>query len=289
MSSRTGRQVMVTGCTAGLGRAGAIQLAEMGADVALVCRNRSKGEALQREIAQQTRRDCASLFVGDLGSQRDIHAIAEAYLATDRPLHVLFNNAGVIMQRKTETVDGFETTFGVNHIGHFLLTLLLVERLEASAPARIVNTASDAHRSSGGRLDFDNLRAEKKFSIMRAYGSSKLANILFTRELARRLEGRGITVNAFHPGMVGSEFSKNNGLLARIVMSLLRPFSRSPEKGAETGIYLCTSSEVEGETGRYYYDCKEHEPAEQAMNDEDAKRLWELSEGWTGASLREHR
>jgi NAD(P)-dependent dehydrogenase (short-subunit alcohol dehydrogenase family) len=198
---------------------------------------------------------------------------------------VLFNNAGVIMQRKTHTADGFETTFGVNHIGYFLLTVLLVERLQASAPARIVNTASDAHKSSGGRLDFDNLQAEKRFSIMRAYGSSKLANLLFTRELARRLEGRGITVNAFHPGMVGSDFSKNNGLLARIVMNLLRPLSRSPLKGAETGIYLCTSPEVEGETGHYYYDCKEHEPAEQATNDEDAKRLWELSEGWTGATL----
>ena len=281
----TGRQVMVTGCTAGLGRAGAIKLAEMGADVSLVCRDRSKGEALRREIERRTRRDCASLLVGDLGSQKDIRAIAEAYLATDRPLHVLFNNAGVIMQRKTETLDGVETTFGVNHIGYFLLTLLLVERLQASAPARIVNTASDAHKSSGGRLDFNNLRAEKKFSIMRAYGSSKLANILFTRELSRRLEGHGITVNAFHPGMVGSDFSKNNGLLARIVMNLLRPVSRSPLKGAETGIYLCASPEVEGKTGRYYYNCKEHQPAEQATNDEDARRLWELSEGWTGATL----
>jgi NAD(P)-dependent dehydrogenase (short-subunit alcohol dehydrogenase family) len=281
----TGRQVMVTGCTAGLGRAGAIRLAEMGAEVALVCRNRSKGETLQEEIGRRTLRDCTSLFVGDLGSQRDIRAIAEAYLETDRPLHVLFNNAGVIMQRRTETVDGFETTFGVNHIGYFLLTVLLVGRLEASAPARVVNTASDAHRFSGGRLDFHNLQAEKKFSIMRAYGTSKLANILFTRELARRLEGRGITVNAFHPGMVGSDFSKNNGLLARTVMNLLRPFSRSPLQGAETGIYLCSSPEVEGVTGRYYVDCREHEPAEQATNDEDAKHLWELSEGFTGASL----
>lgn len=280
-----GKQVMITGCTAGLGRAAAISLAKMGATLALVCRNRGKGEGLISEIRRITGREDCELYVGDMNSQRDIRAIAASYLGTNRPLDVLFNNAGVVMQERTTTPDGFETTFGVNHLAYFLLTVLLLDPLRASPAARVVNTASDAYKFSGGRLDFEDLQSERKYTTFGAYGASKLANILFTRELARRLDDSNVTVNAFHPGMVGSDFAKNNGWVAQVAMTLIRPLARSPLKGAETGIYLCTSPDVEGKTGGYYFNCAGHETRAAAHNDEDARQLWEISEKLTGASL----
>jgi len=281
----TGKQVMITGCTAGLGRAGAIALAEMGATLSLVCRNRTKGEDLLGEIRRKTGREDCELFVGDMGCQRDIREIAAAYIAKDRPLDVLFNNAGVVMQQRFETSDGFETTFGVNHLGYFLLTVLLIDQLQAAPAARIVSTASDAYKFSGGRINFDDLQSERKYTTFGAYGASKLANILFSRELAKRVGDSGVTANAFHPGMVGSDFAKNNGFIAQVAMTLIKPLARSPLKGAESGIYLCTSPEVEGKTGGYYFNCAIHETKPAACNDEDARRLWEVSEKLTGASL----
>ncbi|MCH7866465.1 MAG: SDR family oxidoreductase [Myxococcales bacterium] len=281
----TGKQVMITGCTAGLGRAAAIALAEMGATLSLVCRNRSKGEALIEEIRRKTGREDCELYVGDMGSRRDIRSIAAAYIAKDRPLDVLFNNAGVVMQQRSETVDGFETTFGVNHLGYFLLTVLLLEPLKAATAGRVVSTASDAYKFGGRRMNFDDLQSERKYSTFGAYGASKLANILFSRELARRVGNSNVTVNAFHPGMVGSDFAKNNGWIAQVAMTLIRPIARSPLKGAESGIYLCTSPEVEGRTGGYYFDCAIRDTRPAARNDEDALRLWEVSEKLTGASL----
>ncbi len=281
----SGKRVMITGCTAGLGRAAALALADMGATLLLVCRNRSKGEQLATEIQHATGRDDCELYVGDMSSQRDIRAIARAFTATERPLDVLFNNAGVVMQERTTTPDGIETTFGVNHLAYYLLSVLLVDRLKASPAARIVNTASDAYKFSGKQLDFDDLQGERRYTTFGAYGASKLANILFTRELARRLRDTSVTVNAFHPGMVGSDFAKNNGWVAQVAMTLLKPIARSTLKGAETGIYLCTSPQVEGCTGGYYYERALHETAAGARNDEDARRLWEISEELTGASL----
>ncbi len=281
----TNKQVMVTGCTAGLGRAAAIALAEMGATLSLVCRNRGKGEALVEEIRRKTGREDCDLYVGDMGSQSDIRAIAKAFIATERPLDVLFNNAGVVLQQRSETQDGFETTFGVNHLGYFLLTVLLMDRLKAAPAGRVVSTASDAYKFSGGRLNFDDLQSARKYTTFGAYGASKLANILFTRELARRVGDSNVTVNAFHPGMVGSDFAKNNGWIAQVAMTLIKPLARSPLKGAESGIYLCTSPEVEGHTGGYYFDCAINETKSAARNDDDALRLWEVSEKLTGASL----
>ena len=265
----TGKQVMITGCTAGLGRAAAIALAEMGATLSLVCRNRSKGEALIEEMRRKTGREDCELYVGDM----------------DRPLDGVFNNAGVVMQQRSETVDGFETTFGVNHLGYFLLTVLLLEPLKAATAGRVVSTASDAYKFGGRRMNFDDLQSEHKYTTFGAYGASKLANILFTRELARRVGNSNVTVNAFHPGMVGSDFAKNNGWIAQVAMTLIRPIARSPLKGAESGIYLCTSPEVEGRTGGYYFDCAIRDTRPAARNDEDALRLWEVSEKLTGASL----
>jgi NAD(P)-dependent dehydrogenase (short-subunit alcohol dehydrogenase family) len=281
----TNKHVMITGCTAGLGRAAAVAIAQMGAKLSLVCRNRSKGESLQEEIRRATGRDDCDLYVGDMGSQSDIRAIAEAFIATGRPLDVLFNNAGVVLQQRSTTADGFETTFGVNHLGYFLLTVLLMDAIKAAPAGRVVSTASDAYKFSGGRLNFDDLQSESKYTTFGAYGASKLANILFTRELARRVNDSNVTVNAFHPGMVGSDFAKNNGFIAQVAMTLIKPIARSPLKGAETGIYLCTSPEVEGHTGGYYFNCAINETRPAARNDEDARRLWEVSEKLTGASL----
>ena len=281
----TGKQVMVTGCTAGLGRAGAIKLAEMGAMISVVCRNRSKGEKLIAEIKHKTGRDDCCLYVGDMASLADIRAIAASFNEKALPLDVLFNNAGVVMQERTTTQDGFETTFGVNHLGYFLLTVLLMESLKRAPAARVVCTASDAYKFAGGRLNFDDLQCEGKYTTFGAYGSSKLANILFARELAKRITNTNITVNAFHPGMVGSDFAKNNGFIGRVAMTLIKPIARSTLKGAETGIYLCTSKDVEGKTGGYYYNCAPNPTRGDAINDEDAKRLFDVSEKLVGASL----
>ncbi len=278
-----GKTVMISGFTAGVGQAAAFALARQGADLALVCRNAEKGRAVVEAIRAGTDCERVDMLVGDLGSQSELRRIADEFLASDRPLHALFNNAGVVVQGRTLTEDGLETTFAVNHLAYFLLTRLLLERLRASAPARVVCTSSDAHQVFTRRgLDFDDLQAERRYKTFDVYGRSKLANILFTRELARREKGTGVTANAFPPGFVGSNFGKNNGPVARIAMGLLSPFSRSPERGAETGVYLCSSPEVAGISGDYFYDKKPLEPAEWAKRPADAERLWAISEQLTG-------
>jgi NAD(P)-dependent dehydrogenase (short-subunit alcohol dehydrogenase family) len=282
MSDLGGKTVMITGASSGIGRAAALGLARMGAELVLVCRSRERGERALDEVRRRTGNDHLTLLLADLSSQAQIRAVADEFLATERPLHVLLNNAGVVVIRRTETADGIETTFAVNHLAYFLLTALLLDRIKASAPARIVNVASDAHSMAGGPLDFDDLQGLKRYGGMRNYGMSKLANILFTRELARRLAGSGVTTNCVHPGFVGSNFAKNNGVIARLVMTLLRPFARSPEKGAETAIYLCASRAVESVSGEYFQDLQPAVPKDYAQSDPDARRLWEVSERMTG-------
>lgn len=277
----TGQTCMITGATSGIGQAAALALARLGANLVLVGRNRERGERALEEVQRASRGGNVELLLADLSLQSEIRRLAADFLAAGRPLHVLLNNAGVINLRREESGDGIETTFAVNHLGYFLLTTLLLERLKESRPARVVNVSSDAHRGAGP-LDFDDLESRRRYSPMRAYGRSKLANILFTRELARRLKGTGVTANCMHPGFVGSNFAKNNGLLAVAAMRLLRPFARSPEKGAETAVYLCSSSEVEDITGGYFMDCKPHRPRAFALDDGDALRLWEVSERMTG-------
>jgi NAD(P)-dependent dehydrogenase (short-subunit alcohol dehydrogenase family) len=279
----TGRTCMITGATSGIGQAAALALARLGASLVLVGRDPERGERALEEIRRASRVGDATLLLADLSSQSEIRRLAADFLATGRPLHVLLNNAGVINLRREESGDGVETTFAVNHLAYFLLTGLLLERLKESAPARVVNVASDAHRGAG-RLDFDDLESRRQYTPMRVYGRSKLANILFTRELARRLAGSGVTANSMHPGFVGSNFAKNNGLLGIAAMTLLRPFARSPEKGAETAVYLCSSPEIEGVTGEYFQDCKPHKPRAFALDDGDARRLWEVSEHMTSFS-----
>ncbi|RZL30934.1 MAG: SDR family NAD(P)-dependent oxidoreductase, partial [Pedobacter sp.] len=197
-----------------------------------------------------------------------------------KKLHILINNAGLIISEKSLTKDGIESTFAINHLGYFLLTNLLLDLMKSSAPARIVNVASDAHKM--GHIDFDDLNYEnKKYSTMKAYGSSKLANILFTKELAKRLQGTNITVNCVHPGAVNSNFGSNTKGIMGIVSKIIKPFFISAEKGAETQIYLATSPELEGVTGEYFVKKKIEQPNSEARDENIAKRLWEVSEKMT--------
>jgi NAD(P)-dependent dehydrogenase (short-subunit alcohol dehydrogenase family) len=273
---------MVTGATSGIGKAAALALAQCGPNLVLVARDAGRAEQTVREIADKTGNRNVDAMLADLSSLDRVRRLAAEFLATGRPLHILLNNAGVVMLRREETVDGFETTFAVNHLSYFLLTNLLLERIRTSAPARIVNVASDAHVYSGGALDFDDLQSTKGYASMKVYGKSKLANILFTRELARRLAGSGVTANCLHPGLVGSNLAKNNGIIGNLATLLVRPFARSTAKGAETAVHLCASPDVEGVSGKYFFDKKEKWPKSYAQNDDDARRLWEVSEQMTG-------
>lgn len=277
MNELEGRTVLVTGATNGIGRVAASAFARMGATLFVVGRDPSRTEATRAEIARETPGASVRVLLADLSRQSDIRRAAAEFLATGEPLQVLLNNAGVVELHRSETADGIETTFAVNHLGYFLLTNLLLERLRASAPARIVNVASEAHRM-GGPLDFDDLGSAKRYSAMGVYGRSKLANLLFTRELARRLAGTGVTVNAVHPGAVRTGLGLNNDApFLKLLVRLVQPFFRSPERGARTSIWACTAPELEGVSGRYFSDCREKEPSAAARDDAAARRLWDAS------------
>ncbi|MDX2170876.1 MAG: SDR family oxidoreductase [Deltaproteobacteria bacterium] len=270
-----GKTVLITGATSGIGRATALGLARLGAVVVVLCRDRGKGEALLAELRAAGAAD-VGLIVADLSVQAEVRRAAAEFLASGRPLHVLVNNAGVVNLERTLTADGLETTFAVNHLAYFLLTALLLERLQASAPARIVNVSSEAHKFAP--LDFDDLQNQRRYRTMRVYGQSKLANILFTSELARRLAGSGVTVNCLHPGAVATGLGTNNGRWARGLIRLLGLFFRSPDDGAATSLYLATAPAVEGVSGRYFARCKEKTPSAAARDDAAAARLWAVSE-----------
>ena len=274
----SGRVCLITGASSGIGRATTLALAGMGAELVLLCRDRGKGEetAAAARAAGAARVD---LLLADLGRQSEVRRAAAEFLASDRPLHVLINNAGVVNVQRTLTADGIEATFAVNHLAYFLLTTLLLDRLRASAPARIVNVASDAHKF--GALDFADLQNGRRYRVMSVYGQSKLANILFTAELAHRLAGSGVTANSLHPGAVATGLGTNNGSWARGLIRLLRPFFRSPDDGAATSVYLATSPAVEGISGRYFARCREKTPSAAARDQAAARRLWEISEAMT--------
>lgn len=275
-----GKTCMVTGASSGIGRVTAVELARLGARTVLVCRDRGRGEATLAQIAKETGSRDVELKLADLSSQSAIRNLAREFLAKDQPLHVLVNNAGVVNLRRSLTRDGIETVFAVNHIAYFLLTNLLLERLEISAPARIINVASDAHRMA--RIGFDDLGGSRRYAAMRNYAQSKLANILFTYELARRLEGSGVTANCAHPGAVATGLAQNNGAWVRALTKLLGLFFRTPEQGAATSIYLASSPEVEGVSGKYFIDCKETRSSADSYSKADAQRLWEISTRMTG-------
>jgi NAD(P)-dependent dehydrogenase (short-subunit alcohol dehydrogenase family) len=231
-------------------------------------------------VQAKTGNAAVELLLADLASKDQIRALAAQVLERCPALHVLVNNAAVIHLSRETTDDGFEMTFAVNHLAYFLLTRLLLDRLLESAPARIVNVASNGHKH--GKLDFDDLQSEKSYSCIRAYGTSKLANVLFTFELARRLEGTGVTANCLHPGAVSTRLGMNNGRLGRIVVPLLRPFFLTPEAGAKTSIYLATSDQVENVSGKYFVKCRPHASSPDSCDEALARRLWEKSNELVG-------
>jgi NAD(P)-dependent dehydrogenase (short-subunit alcohol dehydrogenase family) len=272
-----GKHVVITGPTAGIGRSSALALAAQGADLTLLCRNPDKARHLCQDIVAAGGTQ-PSVVLMDMATLADVRRAAQEVLAQDRPIDVLLNNAGIVNLKREETVDGFEETLAVNHYAVFLLTGLLLPALRRASHARIVNVASHAHTFVRD-MGFDDMQALKKYSTFHEYGRSKLANILFTRELARRLEPEGITVNSLHPGAVSTSLGQQNGgLLSKILPVVLKPFFRSPEKGAQTSIYLCQSPEVAGVTGEYFYNCRPTSTKPWAQDDEAGQRLWALTE-----------
>jgi len=279
------KTVVVTGGNNGIGLETAVGLAGLGAHVVITARNQAKGEAALADIKKRSGSDDIELMLADFASLESIRGFAEKFKANHDRLDVLVNNAGGINTSRSETLDGFETTFGVNHLGYFLVTNLLLDLIKASAPARVVSVSSGAHLRAKG-MNFDDLNAEQGYSGMGVYGKSKLANVLFTYELARRLEGSGVTANCLHPGVVRSGFGQNNGGLIAIVFkaayTLMTPFTKSNAQGAATSIHLATSPDVEGVTGKYFADSKETPSSAASHDEEAARRLWKLSEKMTG-------
>lgn len=272
--------MVVTGATAGIGHSSALTLAKMGADLTLLSRNQSKAEALATEIVAAGGNP-PTLITMDMAALDSVRDAANQCLALNKPIDVLLNNAGVVNTSRVETVDGFEETLAVNHFAPFLLTGMLLPALEDASNARIVNVASDAH-SFVKNMGFDDLHAENSYKTFREYGRSKLANILFTRSLAERLP-ESITVNCLHPGAVATSLgSQNDGFLSKLLPALLKPFFRSPDRGAETSIYLCQSDEVATVSGAYFANCKKAKPKPWAQDDEAAERLWTLTEQSVG-------
>jgi retinol dehydrogenase-12 len=274
-----GKVCVVTGATSGIGKATAAELARRGAQVILVGRDRARGEATVAELATAGPLP-PRLELADLSAMAEVRALAERLAALDR-IDVLVNNAGLVAGQRRVTADGYEEVFAVNHLAPFLLTTLLLPKLTASAPARVITVTSDAHTSA--HLDLDNPQPVDGWESWRAYSNSKLANILFTRELARRLEGTGVTANCAHPGVVRTRFGREARFPVQIGLMIARPFLLSPQRGAATIVYLATSPDVAGKTGGYYVKSQLREPSAAARDDETARRLWQVSEELTAA------
>jgi retinol dehydrogenase 14 len=276
-----GRVCVVTGANRGIGRASAQALVELGANVLLVCRRQRDGEEASRAMASRGA-EPPEVVAADLSSQASIREAAARIRERHPELHVLVNNAGVFTHRRELTVDGLERQFAVNHLAYFFLTNLLLDRLKAGAPSRIVSVSSGAH--AGAALDFDDLQGERSYDGNLAYSRSKLANILFTYELARRLQGTGVTANCLHPGVIATKLLADYMGVPMAGGALARTFGAKPEKGAETIVYLASSPEVEGVSGRYYVNKKPVASSRESYDEAAARRLWEASERLTGLS-----
>ena len=276
MDTMQDKVCLITGGTNGIGKSAAQALAQLGATVVIVGRDSQKTSQVVEEIRSATGSNSVDSLLADLSSQQDVRRLAGEFQSKYSRLHVLLNNAGGTFLTRQLSVDGLEMTFALNHLAYFLLTDLLLDLLKASAPARIINVSSDAHAT--GKIEFDNLQGERDFSGLGPYGNSKLANILFTIELARRLDGTGVTANALHPGLTNTGFGKNNpGWLMTLMGAIIPLIARSPAKGARTSVYLASSPEVAGVTGKYWVDSKVKQPAPQASDRATAKQLWEVS------------
>jgi len=286
-----GRVALVTGATSGIGQETAVGLAARGAHVVLVGRDRARAEAARKDVTERSGNAHVDVLLADFASLDAVRGLAREFCERYPALHLLVNNAGVVVAERSLTADGYETTLAVNHLAPFLLTHLLRDPLLASPGARVVNVASDAHRFVGKGFDFGDPMSEHKFGFpsflsgMRVYGMSKLANILFTIELARRTDGTGVTTNAVHPGAVSTRLGTNNGALGKLIASAMRPFFKTAEQGAATSLHVATAPELAKTSGRYFANCREREASSGARDREAAGRLWSLSCGWVGIAV----
>ena len=280
--SMTGKIVLITGGTGGIGRAAAIGLAGMGARVGITGRDRGRAEEAAAEIAHESGAPVVDVFVGDMSSQAEVRRLADEILSTYPRLDVLLNNVGGFWAHRHVTADGLEHTFALNHLAPFLLTSLLLDRLIASSPARVVTVASNAQGM--GTIDFDDLMGVHKYSGSQAYNQSKLANVMFTYELAKRLEGTGVTATALHPGLTSTAFSAEDPALGLLV-KVLRPFMRSPAKGADTAVYLASSPDAEGVSGKYFADRKVKKSRDSSYDVAITSRLWHVSADLVGLQV----
>ncbi|MGZ5989356.1 MAG: SDR family oxidoreductase [Rhizomicrobium sp.] len=272
-----GKTVVVTGGTSGIGEVAAFRLAGQGARIVLIARDPKRGDVTLSMLKQANPTADHKVHYGDLSSIADMKRVATEVANTEPKIDVLVNNAGAVFLSRQTSVDGLEMTFATNHMNYFIVTNILLDRLKATPGARIVSTASEAHKS--GKLDFDDLQSAKSYSTFRVYGTSKLCNILFTRELARRLDGTGVTANSLHPGFVGTRFGQNNAtnFFMKALTRTIMTFGISPEEGAKTIIHLASSPDVATISGEYFYKCKVAEPSLAAQDDDAAKRLWDVS------------
>ena len=279
----SGKRIVITGATNGIGLAAAKALAAGGAALTIVARSpeRARGAVAGIEGIGRGGKP-VDVVLADLSSQAEVRRAAAEIAARYPRIDVLVNNAGAMNTRRALTVDGIELTWAVNHLAPFLLTTLLLDRLKASAPARIITTSSDAH--SGAAIPFDDINAERGYRGFGRYGQSKFANILFTTELARRLAGTGVAANCYHPGFVATGFNRNNGPLMDVFMRIAALVARTPEKGAETLVWLAAAAEAAGTSGQYFVDMHATEPSAAAQSAESARRLWALSEEQVAAS-----
>jgi len=272
-----GKTVVVTGGTSGIGEVAALRLAEKGARIVLIARDQTRAAATLAKLKNANPSAAHAAHYGDLSALAEMKRVAGEVAAAEPRIDVLVNNAGAVFLSRKTSVDGLEMTFATNHMAYFVVTNILLDRLKATPRARIVSTASDAHRS--GKLDFDDLQSEKSYGSFRVYGTSKLCNILFTRELARRLDGADVTANCLHPGFVGTRFGQNNAsnIFTKLLRDAVMSLGISPEEGAKTIIHLASSPDVATISGEYFYKCKVAEPTAAAQNDADGKRLWDVS------------
>ena len=280
-----GQTCLVTGGTKGIGWNSALQLASQGGQVVITCRDPARGEQAIHDIQEKietngTHHGSVSMIQADFRSLNSVRKLAQQFKQRYGRLNVLVNNAGVLRTRRHITLDGYEETFQVNHLAHFLLTNLLLDLLKTSAPSRIVNISSDAH--NGARIHFDDLMGEKNYGGLRAYGQSKLANVLFTYELARRLKGTGVTAEALHPGAVSSHLGEGEPGLFPKVFGALKLFFASSSHAAQSVTYLSTCPELEGVSGKYYVKTHETRSSKCSYDEATAHRLWQVSEELTG-------
>ncbi len=279
--SMLGKTALVTGANSGTGLWTAIGLAKKGARVVMLCRSKERGEEALKEVKKLSHNDQVDLMLCDLGSFESIRSFSKEFHDRYDVLDILVNNAGVTLPKREETKDGFELQFGVNHLGHFLLTNLLLDLIKKSKSARIVVVSSGAHKA--GKIHFEDLQLKKSFNMIKAYSQSKLANLLFAYELSHRLKNENITVNALHPGAVASSMGINRDTgFGKFVTKKLKPFFQTPEKGASTSMYLATAKELEGISGKYYYQMKPIESSKQSYNRSLQKKLWQISEVLVG-------